>query len=363
MLAERISCRGFRNLGEFELGLPPSGALFLGPNAHGKTSILESLYYPVLYRSFRNAPDTEVSAWDGPGFSLTLDSVVCGQTHCTSVGFDREARRKRVVADGVEVGRITDAVGKWLAVVFLPTDLSLLQGGAAERRRFLDRMLSLSDPVYLRALLKYRAVIAQRNAALRAGEAEVVRVFTEAMVEPGSYVVGRRLRWVAEGAERYATESEGLGELGQVTLSYQGNPDLAEAGAWSASVAEVERREFRRGATLIGPQRDDLQIRLNGRSLREFGSTGQQRAAAVVLKVCELLTLEEAHGETPAFLLDDVFAELDRSRQERLTARLTGPGMGQVFLTAPRRDELPPAIDLEVFQVRDGRAHPTEVTV
>ncbi len=363
MVAERISSRGFRNLDDFELDLPPTGAVFLGPNAHGKTSILESLYYPVLYRSFRNAPDTELSAWNGPGFRLTLDSVVGGESHRTSVGFDRETRRKRVVVDGVEVGRITDAVGKWLAVVFLPADLALLQGGAAERRRFLDRMLSLSDPAYLRALLRYRAVIAQRNAALRAGDAEVVRVFTDAMVEPGSYVVARRLQWVAAWSDRYSSESDGLGEGQRVSLAYLGNPDLAEPGGWSARVAEVERREFRRGATLIGPQRDDLQIAQNGRSLREFGSTGQQRAAAIVLKVCELLTLAEAHGRTPAFLLDDVFAELDRSRQERLTARLTGPGMGQVFLTAPRRDELPPAIDLEVFRVQDGRAYPAGATV
>jgi DNA replication and repair protein RecF len=106
---------------------------------------------------------------------------------------------------------------------------------------------------------------------------------------------------------------------------------------------------------LIGPQRDDLTLRLGDHDLREFGSTGQQRTAAIALKLLELATLGEARGSEPALLLDDVFAELDRERQERLAARLAGQGIRQVFVTAPRTDELPAVLPLERFEVRDGR--------
>jgi len=116
----------------------------------------------------------------------------------------------------------------------------------------------------------------------------------------------------------------------------------------------VRHREESRGVTLVGPQRDDLVLGLDGHDLREFGSTGQQRTAAVALKLCELATIAERRGTEPALLLDDVFAELDSTRQAGLAARLRS-SVRQVFVTAPRRDELPEELELPVFEVRDGR--------
>jgi DNA replication and repair protein RecF len=110
-----------------------------------------------------------------------------------------------------------------------------------------------------------------------------------------------------------------------------------------------------RGMTTVGPHRDDLVLDVGGRRLREYGSTGQQRSAAIALKLLEITALREAHGTEPVLLLDDVFAELDRERQSRLALRLLGPEERQVFITSPRPDELPPNLDLPVWGVEDGR--------
>ena len=120
-----------------------------------------------------------------------------------------------------------------------------------------------------------------------------------------------------------------------------GSPELADPGAWTEALAGARTADCARGASTVGPHRDDLRLEIGGRPLREFGSTGQQRSAAVALKLLELATLREARGTEPALLLDDVFAELDDERRQRLAPRLIGPEDRQVFVTAPRAEELP----------------------
>jgi len=353
MRAVRLAARGFRNLADFDLDLPPGGGVFLGPNGQGKTSILEALYYPVLFRSFRQAADQDVARWDGPGFGLTV-GLSGGPPRELGAVFSRAGRTRRISVDGADVRTLADSVGKWLAVVFLPTDLSLVQGAASERRGYLDRVLALSDPEYFRALLRYRRGLTQRNAALRQGRSDLASSFEAGLAGPGAAIIRARLRWTAASEARFGVECEALGETGSARLQYRGEPALAEPGAWPAAFDAVRGREQGRGVTLVGPQRDDLRLLLDEHDLREFGSTGQQRTAAVALKLCELATIAEHRGTEPALLLDDVFAELDEARQAGLAARLRSAAR-QVFVTAPRRDELPEELELPVFEVRDGR--------
>lgn len=353
MRAVHLVVRGFRNLADLELELPPEGAAFLGPNGQGKTSLLEALYYPVLCRSFRGASDAEVAQWDGPGFRVGLDAAVNGGLAFEAT-FTRADRAKRLTVNGAEVGRLLDAVGHWLAVVFQPGDLHLVQGGASARRQYMDRVLSLTNAGYLRALLRYRSALSQRNAALRGGRTDVAAVFDGALAESGAQVVGMRHEWVAAWQGRFSEECTVLGEPQPAALGYRGNPALTDPLAWPEALRDAARREARRGVTMVGPQRDDLAVELGGRPIREIGSTGQQRTAAVALKLCELAALGAARGTEPALLLDDVFAELDRERQERLAARLGGAGVRQVFVTSPRRDELPPGFPLPTFEVLGG---------
>lgn len=355
MRAIRIAAQGFRNLAPLHLELPPRGALILGPNGHGKTSLLEALAYPVLQRSVRGAADTEVTRFGAEGFHLRLHFEADGRERSIEAGFAMTGRRKRVAVDGAEQRRLSDAIGHWSAVCFLPADLALVQGAAAERRRYLDQVLSLAEPGYLGHLSRYREALAQRNAALRQGRSDLVRPFDRPLSEHGAAVIAARLRWVERMAPQFATECASLGEHATPALTYRGRPELANPAAWEAALAERAGRDLQLRATSLGPHRDDLLVQLDGRSAREYGSTGQQRGAAVALRLCELVTLAGARGSEPALLLDDVFAELDAARQRRLASRLWDGTTRQVFVTAPRHDELPSGLELEVLTMEAGQ--------
>jgi DNA replication and repair protein RecF len=352
-----LVARGFRNLAEARHELPARGVALLGANAQGKSNFLEAVYYPVVFRSFRGAPDQAVAAFGGAGFHLEA-GIEGGADSRVSATWQAAGRRKRIAIDDVEPERLTGAVGRWLAVVFLPSDLGLASGPAAERRHYLDRLLSLADAGYLRALSRYRAALAQRNSALRQGRPELAWAFDRPLAAAGATVVAGRRAWAGAAAERFAAEFECLGEREAATLAYRGAVELADPGAWDGALGQAREADRVRGMSTVGPHRDDLTLGIGGRLLREYGSTGQQRSAAVALKLIEIATLRDARGTEPGLLLDDVFAELDRERQRRLAGRLLGGAERQVFLTAPRPDELPPGLELEVWQMADGRVGP-----
>jgi DNA replication and repair protein RecF len=349
-----LVARGFRNLADLDCEPPASGLVLLGANAQGKTNLLEAIYYPVLYRSFRGAPDQEVARFDGPGFHVEA-GLEGGPAASVAASFVMAGRRKRILVDEQEPDRVADAVGGWLAVSFLPDDVSLAAGTAADRRGYLDRLLSLADRHYLRSLSRYRGALAQRNSALRQGRWDVARAFDAPLAVSGAEIVARRERWAAGAAEQFAAEFECLGEGPGTRLQYRGGAGLAEAGAWEAALSEAWPRDQARAVTTVGPHRDDLALDIGGRPLREFGSNGQQRAAAVALKLIEMAALREARGTEPALLLDDVFVAFDRERQRRLALRLLDVPGRQVFLTAPRTDELPPDLALPVWRMEAGR--------
>lgn len=355
MRATRITARGFRNLADLDLPLPMGGAAILGPNGHGKTSLLEALAYPVLHRSVRGAGDPEVVRFGGDGFHIRVAFEDEGHARAVEAGYLAAHRRKRLAVDGEEQRRLSAAIGHWTAVTFLPTDLGLVQGPAGERRRFLDQLLSLADPGYLAHLTRYREALGQRNAALRQGRGELLAAFEDPLARHGAALVAARLAWVQRLGPRFAAECALLGDTRDAGLAYRGHPELADSAAWPAALAAGADRDRQRGATGIGPHRDDLVLTTGNRAVREYASTGQQREATIALRFCELVTLAEARGSEPPLLLDDVFAELDDDRQRRLAARLTEGGARQVFVTAPRRDELPATLALEVVTMRDGR--------
>jgi DNA replication and repair protein RecF len=347
----RLVARGYRNLADLDCEPPPAGVAILGANAQGKTNLLEAIYYPVLFRSVRGSPDQQVMR-DAAGFHV--EAHIEG-ADARTVAATYAGRKKRIAVDGSETLRLTDAVGSWLAVAFLPADLGLAAGPAVERRRYLDRLLSLADRGYLRSLSRYRGALSQRNSALRQGRIAVAHAFAHVLATSGADLIRRRLEWATRAADQFAGEFECLGEAGRATLAYRGQLELAEAEAWEAALMGALGEDRARGTTTVGPHRDDLVLEIGGRRLREYGSTGQQRSAAIALKLIEIAGLRQASGTEPALLLDDVFAELDRERQTRLALRLLGSEERQVFVTSPRSDELPPNFELPVWVVESGR--------
>ena len=358
-----LTLRDFRNLGRLTLDVPDDGLVLVGENGAGKTNLLESLYYLSLLRSFRGARDVDVMAFGAEGFFLEA-TVNVHETHEFSIGFEKTGRRKRVRRDGAIVERMSDALGALPAVLFSPTDVSLVTGPPSARRRFMDIMLALSSRGYLHALQQYRAALEQRNSALRAStrgglrHVSTIEAFEPALAEHGARLFTARRAWVASVAERFARRCTAIGERGCAELAYEssiGNPDDVPA-ALASALAERRNHDMRHGSTHAGPHRDDLSLLLDARELRSFGSAGQQRSAAIVLRSLEAETLKESRDAAPVFLLDDPFAELDEGRAERVLALLGEIGLGQSILAVPRDSDIPPELtSLERRRVVSGR--------
>jgi DNA replication and repair protein RecF len=358
-----LRLRDFRNFGKLSLEIPDGGLVFVGENGAGKTNLLESLYYLSLLRSFRGARDVDVMGFGAEGFFIEA-AVHVHEKHEVSVGFEKAGRRKRVRRDGVALDRLSDGLGALPAVLFSPGDVELVAGAPSARRRFLDIMLALSSRGYLSALQRYREALEQRNAALRAAQRGGVR--SESSIEAwepqlanyGVHLWKARRQWVDGITKRFSERCTVIGERGSAEIRYESafpaNSDYAAALA--AALAEGRANDVRRGSTQAGPHRDDLALCLDGHELRSFGSAGQQRSAAIVLRTLEAETLEEGRGAAPVFLLDDPFAELDEGRAARVLGLLGDVGLGQAILAVPRDSDIPAELtELERFRVAGGR--------
>jgi len=362
----RLAVRDFRNLHRVELAPPPEGFAIVGENGHGKTNLLEAIYYVELLRSARGARDQDVVRFGEAGFHVAAEVEVGAVRHAIGVGFDRQAKRKKVVVDGGEAARLSDALGSLPSVLFSPRDATLVAGPPTERRRYLDVVLSLTSRRYLAALQGYRGALLRRNAALR----EVARgrqddgrvaVWEPALAHHGAVLWTERTAWVERWAPEFAALCAAIGERAPVRLRYatQLAREGAVADALLAALAAKRALDVKRGVTHAGPHRDDLELLLDDRELRLFGSAGQQRTAALALRVLEARTLRERVGASPLLLLDDPFAELDARRAHRILALLADGGLGQTVLAVPRAADIPPELTwLERHTVRDGVVEP-----
>jgi DNA replication and repair protein RecF len=347
---DSISIRDFRNLERVDLHLPADGVAIIGDNGHGKTNLLEAIYYLQIMRSIRDARDQDLTRFDAAGFHIAA-KLHEPDEHEISVGFEKSTRRKKVMIDGVQPKRLSDALGSFPSVMFSPRDLELVSGAPSERRRYLDLVLALTDRKYLHALQHYRANLARRNAALRnatrrgASDAEV-SVWEPALAEHGSRLIESRARWVANSTPEFARLSEEIGEKELAQIRYVSPFAESEARHDVLLAAFEEKRalDMRRGITHVGPHRDDLELTLGGRDLRLFGSAGQQRTAAIALRMLEAATLRDHAGAEPVLLLDDPFAELDIRRAARILLMLEKRGLGQTILVVPREADIPPGL-------------------
>jgi DNA replication and repair protein RecF len=369
----RLTLTSFRNYSRATLDVHADGAALLGDNGHGKTNLLEAIYYLELFRSARGARDKDLVRFGDPGFhvSATLDGSPRGALSI-SAGFDASTQKKKVMLDNVEVTRLSDAIGAAPAVLFSPADVALVRGAPAERRRYLDVMLALADRQYLLALQQYRHALAQRNAALRAllGHArdaealDAVAAFEPALAAAGATMLVKRHAWAANAASAYADVLDAIGERTCVSLALKrsggARTDEHELLEWLRTTLAAQRQhDVRRGTTHTGPHRDEIQLLLDGRDLRHFGSNGQQRSAAIALRMLEARTLQSALGTAPLLLMDDPFAELDADRSARILGLLGRRGLGQVILAVPRSEDIPRALTgLQTVRVHQGTLTP-----
>ena len=356
----RLSCRDFRNFEKLDLAVPEEGLAVVGDNRQGKTNLLESIYYMQVLRSSRGARDQDLVRFGARGFFIAT-SASTDDVHEISVGFETAGKKKRVTQDGSVAARLSDAFGSLPAVMFSPRDIQLIAGGPADRRRFLDLVLALSSRRYLTALQNYRAALTRRNAALReaarTNDDSSVSVWEPALARHGATLLCRRAQWVASNRDHFAHLTSAIGELGEARMIYT-SPAAKEPDPSAALMDAFDRQrrhDIRRGITHSGPHRDDLALTLDGRELRVFGSAGQQRTAAIALRMLEGETLRAARGLSPLLLLDDPFAELDVHRSANILELLRGAGLGQTILAVPRESDIPSELlQLERRRIQGG---------
>jgi DNA replication and repair protein RecF len=346
MILTGIRLSTFRNHRDTMVDFGRGINAFLGENGQGKTNILEAMSYLGLTKSFYAASDADATQFGEPGFSIEGRLLSdAGTSHAVRIVYRREPPAKEYVADGNAPETMASVVGRFPVVVLSPENSAITFGAPADRRKFLDVILSQVGAPYLNDLMEYRHVLRQRNRLL--GEARMqgkppdglIEPWTEALVSLGARVSHRRWTFVEEFRQTLASAYAQIVPEGEV-------PDVAYRPGFASETAavkdlaaqfsralEMQRgEETRRGTTLSGPHRDDILFTLNGTSVQHFASQGQHKSLLLGLKVAEFMYVRERRGETPLFLLDDVFSELDARRAARILTLVEE--LGQTMITA-----------------------------
>lgn len=357
----RLTIRDFRNLAHVALEVPAGDSRSSGTTGTASRTCWRRSTTCTSSAS-RGARDVELVRFGTAGFHVA-GMAEGARADLVAAGFERESGRRKVTLDGVECPRLSDALGAVPAVTFAPTDVILVAGAPVDRRHYLDLLLASSSRRYLGALRDYRTALAQRNAALRTGAGRAqAGVWETALASHGAVLRVERATFVDWARPRLREVGEALAERGALDARYRssvpvdhGADEDATRDALATALAAQRDRDLDRGMTHAGPHRDDLDLRLGEVSLRRYGSAGQQRSAAIALRVLEGGWARERGGRAPVLLLDDPLAELDRGRAARVLDLLTAGRSGQVFLAVPREDDVPAALaDLARCNVRDG---------
>ncbi len=354
MILERLHLENVRNYASLEFEPKPGLNVFVGPNAQGKSNLLEAIALLGTGKSFRTAREGEIVRAGMPVATLAGQARLAAGTvrvACTISATPGGGSRKVYSVNGRAV-RYASYLGTMRVVTFVPGHLTLISGAPSARRSLLNAALSQESPAYYGALATYQKFVQQKNALLRgtiAPDGDLLATYDERLVESGTRLMLARRAFVAalgERAKGIHRSWVGPGE-GELEIVYE--PDIAfDAPTQDAIGAAFVRRladrriaEVARRTALVGPHRDDVAFRLGGVPLAAFGSQGQQRTAVLALKVAEYGVMQTRAGEAPLLLLDDVLSELDPQRQR---AFLNGIGsFEQAFVTTTHDVDVPVA--------------------
>jgi DNA replication and repair protein RecF len=352
---ETIRLRGLRAYVELEATFPPGPQLLWGPNAAGKTSLLEAVVLVSRGVSHRASNDAELIRWGEP--LLRVEAAVDGRpATIVEVVVTRSGpgARKRIRVNGIG-RRAASLPGHLRTVLFAPEEMLLVSGSPSLRRSALDDLAVQRSPAYAASLSTYGRALAQRNSLLRAireeaADPDQLRYWDEPFLEAGAAIVADRLRLLSDLAAPLAQAHAEIAPdevaAGPLELAYRTNaapaPGESPREALARRLAETAEKEVWNGATLVGPHRDDVEFRLAGRDLAGFASRGQQRTAILAFKLAELDLLVALDGRPPLLLLDDVFSELDPERRAHLVRRIAA--LPQAFITTTTPDDLDPAL-------------------
>jgi DNA replication and repair protein RecF len=348
----RLKLANFRNYEGLDLEPHPGLTLLFGNNAQGKTNALEAVYLCAAGRSHRTNHDAELVMRGREAAYIRADVLRGG----IEVRLMRNGR-KQIRIDGAAIARMGELMGCLNAVLFSPEELSLVKDGPNARRRFLDVLLCQTSRAYFYSLVSYQRALAQRNALLKKSAQEGKPLYCQLEVWEEQLALHATALHTARKAamEQIAPVAAAMHERvagGRETLSLRYKGELYGRELKEALAASRED-DLRRKLTTRGPHRDDFSVLVDGVDLRAFGSQGQQRTAALSIKLAEAECMENMSGEKPVLLLDDVLSELDAGRQKRLMGAVSGY---QTILTCAT---LPKGVSANRrFHVQEGKLSP-----
>ena len=362
MRVTEIKYQNFRNIASCETEFSDGINVLWGMNAQGKSNILEGIYYFARGRSFRGAGDRELIAFGEDFARMELSCRRDGAEHEVKLeAVLPKTGKRKLFRNGAQLTSVVEMMGSFRAVLFCPSQLSVVTGGPLERRTFLDIAISQLSPTYLTYLRRYSRVLAERNALLKsAGQGGQVsrgewEVYGEQMAECAAEIAAYRMEYVellqsavteyfngmTDGRETPALTYQShmpTEELSKPLLGDASKPnEAAKQGLFEKLTSNIER-ETAYGATLWGIHKDEVRLTLNGKEAKLYASQGQQRSMVLSMKLAEGEIARQVGGEYPCLLLDDVFSELDEERRRYILGKISGR---QIIVTSCEPDIIP----------------------
>ena len=340
VVIDSLDLKNYRNYDILDMNFDKNVNIIYGDNAQGKTNILESMYVCATSKSHRGSKDREIIRFDNDESHIKVNVKKNDMNYRIDMHLKKN-KPKGIAVNGIPIKRAVELFGILNIVFFSPEDLNIIKNGPSERRRFIDMELSQLDKIYLDCLINYNKVVNQRNSLLKeyafSGREDIISsldIWDMQLVKYGNDVIKSREKFVKEINDLVKSIHTKLsGDREQLEIIYE--PCVKEQD-FESELVRVRDRDLKFKCTNIGPHKDDMCFLINGMDVRKYGSQGQQRTAALSLKLAEIELVKQIIHDTPVLFLDDVLSELDSRRQNFL---LDSIGNIQTMITCTGLDE------------------------
>ena len=355
MFIESIELKNYRNYGELHMDFDPGTNVLYGDNAQGKTNILEAVYVCATTKSHRGSKDREIIEFGEDESHIKMQLRKDDVPYRIDMHLKKN-KTKGVAVNGIPIRRASELFGIVNVVFFSPEDLNLIKNGPADRRRFIDLELCQLNRLYVHSLVQYNRVVIQRNKLLKElffhpEYEEMLDIWDMQLVKYGNDVIKSRKKFVKEINDLVKSIHTKLsGDREQLEIIYE--PCVKEQD-FESELVRIRDRDLKFKCTNIGPHKDDMCFLINGMDVRKYGSQGQQRTAALSLKLAEIELVKQIIHDTPVLFLDDVLSELDDQRKTKLLDILNN--RIQTFITTTSIDGIEHHVIKEAKKININR--------